>query len=151
MFCIVRVTAHFPEVGFHRLFASRAVLLGEESGLVGRDVLEAVGAGVDCRLNSDETFADRDLLRGDGSGAGHGTQTAEIEAGAGSFRLGRGYTVGSKHHLLVSCVRGLLVDLGQRTADRLDCICIFYFCHDCSAFAEQTASLTEYRPFTYVH
>ena len=154
VFRVVRFTTNLPEVRFHGLFAGRGVFLSQEGSLIARHVLQAVGAGVDGGLDSDETFTDRDLLRGDGGRTGHGTQTAEIEAGAGSFRLGRGYTVGSEHHLLVCCVRGLLVDLGQRTADRLDCICIFYFCHgmfgvcrtDRFADRVQTVALTEHRP-----
>ena len=77
------------------------------------------------------------VVRGSRSGR-DGAQTAEIDTGT-VFRLRCSLAVGCEDHLLVGCVRGLLVDFGQCTADGFDCVSIFYFCHRYSAFAEQTA------------
>ena len=124
--------AHHPQIRSHRLLAVRAVLLGVEVRQIGRDLRQVVTTLVDSASHLRKSCTYHLLVGSDGSGAGDSRQAAEIEARACIAR-GRGDTVGGKNHLLVGCVLGLLVDLGESTTDGFDCVGIFDFSHSCSA------------------
>ena len=126
--CVVRSTAYSPEVRTHGLFATGGVLLREEILLVLRDLGQIVRALLNGCLHSGEASADSKLFVGQRSRTSDRTQAAEEET-ITTFRCSRCYTVGSKNHLLVCCVRRLLVDFNKRSADGFDGVSPFYFCH----------------------
>ena len=132
MLLIIGSLFEAPEEGTHGLFAIRLILLGCESLLVSghlREVDRTCGYGCCyCR----ETRTDLGLLGGHRGRTSDRVQTADVQTRA-VRALGRGYTVSSENHLLVGCVLGLFVDFGESTADGLDCVSIFYFCHARSA------------------
>ena len=128
MILIVSFSLDFPEPGLEGLATSGRVFLREERCLVLRQGSEVLCAGVDGSLNGAETGTSCELFGRGFTGTGDGTQSAQVQAGTAGLG-GRGYTVGSKHHLLVRCVRRFLVDFGEGTADSLDRVSIFYFCH----------------------
>ena len=121
-----------PEVGEHGLFAIRLVLLGDEGLLVCRDLTQVFQTRVHRCGDSSEAVAACNLVRRYRSRTRYGVQTADVKTRA--VRAGgRGYTVGSENHLLVTCMRRLFVDLGKCTADGFDRVSILYFCHKFSA------------------
>ena len=125
---VVCIAADFPQVGLEGLATSGIVLLCDERCLVLRQGGEIPPASVDRCLNGSKTVTSVELFGRRFAGTGDGTQSAQVQTGtAGVGR--RGYTVGSKNHLLVRCVRRFLVDFGEGTADSLDRVSIFYFCH----------------------
>ena len=118
-----------PDVGEHGLFAIRLVLLGDEGLLVCRDLREVFQTCVHRGGDSSEAVAACNLVSRYRSRTRYGVQTADVKTRA--VRAGgRGYTVGSENHLLVTCMRRLFVDLGKCTADGLDRVSILYFCHN---------------------
>ena len=133
MFSIIGSGTYRPEVGLHGLFAVRRVLLREERCLVRRGELQAVLTSSYGCCDSGEAYAETHLLGRHRSRAGYGAQAADVEAGA-SRAGGFGYTVGCQDHLLVTGVLRLFVDFGEGTADGLDRVSPFYFCHNSLRF-----------------
>jgi len=110
--------------------------------LVSTDLVEVARARLNQSCYRAEALASHHLVLRHRSAAGDGTQTAQIDAVA--VGVGRGSnTVGTEDHLLIGCVRRLFVDFDESTADGLNRVSPFYLCHKGSAFAEQTASLTD--------
>ena len=103
-----------PDVGAEGGFALGGVLLGKESGIVvcvgGTRSLDA---GVDGCGDGGELGSYCYLVGRDRRGAGYGTESTEVDAGAiraGGWRL----AMRGENHLLVLGVRRFLVDLVQR-------------------------------------
>ena len=106
------------------------VLLGEESGIVvcvgGTCGLDA---GVDGCGDGGELGSYCYLVGRDRRGAGYGTESTEVDAGAiraGGWCL----TMRGENHLLVLGVRRFLVDLVQRAGDGFKHRGVRCFCHD---------------------
>ena len=119
-----------PDVRTEGGLAVGGVLLGEESGIVG-----CVGGSrgfdtcVDSGGDGSELGANCGLVGRDRRGAGYGTESTEVDAA--TIRAGGWcFAVSREHHLLVACVRRLLVDLVESTRDSLEHWGIRCFCHD---------------------
>ena len=119
-----------PDVRTEGGLAVGGVLLSEESCIVGCvGGTRGFDASVDScgdggELGSHFGFTGRDRGR-----AGYGTESTEVDAAtirAGSWC----FAVSREHHLLVACVRRLLVDLVESTRDSLKHWGIRCFCHD---------------------
>ena len=138
MRCIVGITANLPEVSFHRLLAAGLVFLCEVRGTVLRLVLQVVRTFCHRCCNGREAAAGLQLQSRRSGFAGDGTQTSHVDAA--TIRRGRfGYTVGGEDHFLVTCVLRFLVDFGECTADGLNRVSPFYFCHSLLAITRATA------------
>ena len=129
MLLIVGGAFEAPDVGAEGGFA--LVLLCEESGIVvcvgGTRSLDAC---VDSCGDGGELGAHCYLVGRDRRGAGYGTESTEVDAGAiraGSWCL----TMRGENHLLVLGVRRFLVDLVQRARDGFKHRGIRSFCHVC--------------------
>ena len=118
-----------PDVRTEGGLAVGGVLLGEESCVV-RVVVGSRGFDtcVDGSGDSGELGADCNLVGRDGSRAGYGTESTEVDAA--TIRAGGWcFAVSREHHFLVACVRRLLVDLVESTRDSLKHWGIRCFCH----------------------
>ena len=135
---VILLTADFPQVRLHGLLAVGKILLREEVNLVLSDGHEVRRTLLHHRCHRAEAVTSLQLLGGERRGTCNGAQTAEIDTGT-VFRLRCSLAVGCEDHLLVCCVRRLLVDFGQCTADGLDCVSILYFCHSLLAMTRTTA------------
>ena len=120
-----------PDVGAKGGLAVGGVLLSEEGCVVGgvvgcRGFDTCVDGGGDCG----ELGADCGHIGCDRRGAGYGTESTEVDAA--TIRAGGWcFAVSREHHLLVACVRRLLVDLVESTRDSLKHWGIRCFCHCC--------------------
>ena len=61
--CVVRVAAHFPQIGFHRLLTGSGIFLREEVLLVGSDELEVTLTRCNSCTHCGEAGADCCLFR----------------------------------------------------------------------------------------
>ena len=128
MTSVIRSKFETPQVRPHRLLAVRLVLLREEVLLVGRDLRQVLLTGLNGRGYRSKSLALSQFVRTRSRGAGHALQASDVDAAAVGVG-GLFHTVGSQHHLLVGCVRRFLVDAGECTADGLNHVSIFGFCH----------------------
>ena len=130
MLCIIRSAFEAPDIGAEGGFALGGVLLCEESGIVvcvgGTRSLDAC---VDSCGDGGELGSYLGLFGGYRRGAGDGTESTEVDAGAiraGGWCL----TMRGENHLLVLGVRRFFVDLVQRAGDGFKHRGIRCFCHD---------------------
>ena len=122
---VVLIPADFPQVSFHRAFASGGVLLLEEGCAVGCDLREILDTLVDSCQYLGEASARCELFRGHCRRAFHFlSQIHAVTVGV----LRRCHTVRAEKHLLAAVLRvrtrftqcaGYIVDTGTP----------FYFCH----------------------
>ena len=129
---VVRGGFEGPEVGTKGRLGSGGAELGLEGSLVGSHLRGVLQASGDSRADSREAQTGLQFGGLDGRGTGDGRQVAQIDARA-VLTGGGGYAVGSQHHLLVSRMGRLLVDLGQCTADHFKHRCILGNSHSLSA------------------
>ena len=125
---VIGFATYLPQVRFPGLLAVRQVLLCRVVRLVGRDGLQVLRTRLDEATNLREALTSHELVLRHRSVTGDGTDAAQVNAGAVRVS-GLCHTVGSQHHLLVGCVRRFLVDFGECTADGLNHVSIFGFCH----------------------
>ena len=128
MIRVVRGGFEGPEVGTKGRLGSGGAELGLEGSLVGSHLRRVLQASGDSRADSREALTELQFGGLDGRGTGDGRQVAQIDARA-VLTGGGGYAVGSQHHLLVSRMGRLLVDLGQCTADHFKHRCILGYSH----------------------
>ena len=129
---VIQIAANLPQISVVRLLAARVILLRQEVRLVGGNQRQVF---LTCRhscAHCRKLRAYSLLVSAQRRGTRYGTQATQVQTAAGVACRGS-LAVSSQHHLLVGCVRGFLVDSGQCTADGLDCVSIFYFCHSRSA------------------
>ena len=131
---VVRVTAYFPQVRLHGLFAIGGVALSEEVRLVGRDLHQILAAREHSCCDFREARASGELFRLRLGRARNSAQTADVQTAA-TFAGGSRYAVGSQNHLLVSRVLRLGVDLHQCAGNRLHGVIPFHFCHSSVCFS----------------
>ena len=129
---VVRGGFEGPEVGTKGRLGSGGAELSLEVSLVGSHLRRVLQASGDSRADTSEAQTLLNLSGLDGRGTGDGRQVAQIDTRAVLTGGGR-YAVGSQHHLLVSRMWRLLVNLGQCTADRFKHRCILGNSHSCSA------------------
>ena len=125
---VVRGQLDRPQVTLEGLVGGLRI----EGGLVGDQSRRVLGASrYGCRDSLEAQLTSQFGLR-HRRRASYGTQTTQVEVRT-LIVLRRSDTVGSQYHLLVSCVRRLLVDFYEGTANGLDSVSPFYFCHSRSA------------------
>ena len=125
-----------PDVRTEGGLAVGGVLLGEEGGVVGVVVgSRGFDTCVDSSGHSGELGSYCGLVGRDRGRAGYGTESTEVDAA--TIRAGGWcFAVSREHHLLVACMRRLLVDLVESTRDSLKHWGIRCFCHFARAMAQ---------------
>ena len=140
---VVSVAFNHPIPGFQGFLATRQVLLRHERSLILGDAHQIRFTGLDRSGYCGEACANCELLAGRLRTALHfSTEVQTVTV----FRLGCCYTVGTEEHFFAGVLTAL-ARFGQCSGYGVDTGTPFYFCHKCSAFAEQTALWAE-RPLT---
>ena len=139
---IVLLTAHLPEVSLHRLLAVGVVALCEEVNLVLGDLGQVF---LTCRYHRTyrlETLTSSHLFRFERRGTLVAVCVKRIHALA--VLVGAGCLAMNGYEVIAVVVTVLFLRSFHGAADGLDTGCAYFHnCHRCSAFAEQTASLTD--------
>jgi len=129
---VQRILYHVPQVRVERLVAVRGVLLRTEGLLILNDLRQVFPSCMNATRDSRKVVANCNLIRGDRRGTGYSRQATQKQTRASRVG-GCGNAVRGENHLLVGCVLGLFVDLGECTTDGFDCVGIFDFSHNDSA------------------
>lgn len=114
---VVRCHLQRPDVAPQGLLTAGGVLLRTVGSIISSHLRGVFEAGIDRSRDSSKALTLLDLRGLDRRGTSDRIEVAQINAQT-VFTGGRGYTVGSEYHLLISRMRRLLVDLGQCTTDR---------------------------------